>query len=229
MNEVTRHFCWYQNFVPCGLSVPALGLYTRIKSWKKWYKIRLLRDFFKLATNDRSDKMFLLTSKFHPQEVVNPCPGVIYMYKIMKKCIKSDFKKIFFKLEANDWSDKKFLLTSKFCPLGLSAPDVRLYTFINPWKDVYKVRGWRDSFKNLQQMTIVMRPSCWHQHFGPNGLSAPNLRLCLNFFAWITADFNISSALRWAIQDQWSSGFWLLRSKLPFCFDNLIQWNGSAS
>ena len=28
----------------------------------------------------------------------------------------------------------------------------------------------------------------------------------LNFFSSITADFNISSVLRWAIQDQWSSG-----------------------
>ena len=32
-----------------------------------------------------------------------------------------------------------------------------------------------------------------------------------NFFSSITADFNISSALRWAIQDQWSSGFPLPR------------------
>ena len=88
--------------------------------------------FLKLATNDRSDKMFLLTSKFHPQEVVSPCPGAIYMYKIMKKkkCIKSDLKEIFFKLVANDRSDKWFLLTSKFCPLGLSAPNMQLYTFI---------------------------------------------------------------------------------------------------
>ena len=29
----------------------------------------------------------------------------------------------------------------------------------------------------------------------------------LNFFSSITADFNVSSALRWAIQDQWSSGW----------------------
>ena len=78
--------------------------------------------FLKLTTNDRSDKMFLLTSKFHPQGVVCPCPGAIYMYKIMKKnCIKSDFKEIFLKLVANDGSDKRSLLTSKFCPLGLSA------------------------------------------------------------------------------------------------------------
>ena len=34
------------------------------------------------------------------------------------------------KLVANDGSDKRFLLTSKFCPLGLSAPDLQLYTFI---------------------------------------------------------------------------------------------------
>ena len=52
-----------------------------------------------------------------------------------------------------------------------------------------------------------MRPSCWHQNFGPNGLSGPAQGLCLNLFSSITTDFNISSALRWAIQDQWSSGF----------------------
>ena len=56
-------------------------------------------------------------------------------------------------------------------------------------------------------MTIVIRPSRWHKNFGPNGLSASTLGLCLNFFSSITADFNISSALRWAIQDQWSSVF----------------------
>ena len=32
------------------------------------------------------------------------------------------------------------------------------------------------------------------------------LPLCLNLFSSITADFNISSAFRWVIQDQWSSG-----------------------
>ena len=41
--------------------------------------------FWKLTINDRSDKMFLLTSKFRPQGVISPCPGAIYMYKIMKK------------------------------------------------------------------------------------------------------------------------------------------------
>ena len=79
----------------------------------------------KLATNDRSDKMFLLTLKFRSQGVVRPCPGAIYMYK---NCIKSDLKEYFLKLIENEQSDKRFLLTSKFCPLWLSAPELRLYT-----------------------------------------------------------------------------------------------------
>ena len=56
----------------------------------------------KLATNDRSDKKFLLTSKLCPQGMYAPCPGAIYMYFIMKKnCIKSDFKEISLKLATN--------------------------------------------------------------------------------------------------------------------------------
>ena len=154
----------------------------------------------------KSKSKFLLTSKFCPQGVFSPCPGLYTCIKSWKKnCIKSNFKEIFFKLVANDRSGKRFLLTSKFCPLGLSAPDLWLYTFIKSWKGVYKVRLKR-FFSNLQQMTIVMRPSCWHQSFGPNGLSAPAQGLCLNFFSSITADFNISSELMWVIQDQWSSG-----------------------
>ena len=34
----------------------------------------------KLATDDRSDKKFLLTSKVCPLGAVCPCPGAIYMY-----------------------------------------------------------------------------------------------------------------------------------------------------
>ena len=87
---------------------------------KNYIKSDFKEIVLKLATNDRSDKMFLLTSKFRPKGVVSPCPGAIYMYKIR-------LQRDFFKLVA---SDKRFLLTSKFCPLGLSAPDLWLYTFI---------------------------------------------------------------------------------------------------
>ena len=34
----------------------------------------------KLATDDRSDKKFLLTSNFVPWRLYAPCPGAIYMH-----------------------------------------------------------------------------------------------------------------------------------------------------
>ena len=74
----------------------------------------------KLATNDRSDKMFPLTSNFVPKGLSAPSQ-VLYRYKIInKKIYKIRLQRYFFKLVANDRSDKRFLLTSKFCPLGLS-------------------------------------------------------------------------------------------------------------
>ena len=45
---------------------------------------------------------------------------------------------------------------------------------------------------------------------GPDHLHS----IFLNFFSSITADFNISSAIRWAIQDQWSSGFLIYPSEI---------------
>ena len=116
---------------------------------------------------NRIDKMFLLTSKFHPQWVVSPCPRLYTCIKSWKMCIKSDVYEIFFKLVGNDRSDKKFLLTSKFCPLGLSAPDLRLYTFIKSWKDVYKFRGWRDLFETCNKWPkwwgLPVDIKCWSQ------------------------------------------------------------------
>ena len=73
----------------------------------------------KLATNGRSDKGFLLTSKVCPQGVFCPWPRAIYMYQIIKNVyclplpgaiyimvkhekkmyIKSDFKAFFLNLQ----------------------------------------------------------------------------------------------------------------------------------
>ena len=121
-----------KNSDPKGLSAPALGLYTCIKTWKIMYKIRLQRYFFfKLANNGQSDKVFLLTSGFCPQRIVCPCPGTIYMRKNIKK---SKFKEICLKLATNGWSDKGFLLTSKVCPQRFSALAPGLYTCIKSSK-----------------------------------------------------------------------------------------------
>ena len=51
----------------------------------------------KLATDDRSDKKFLFTSKLCPLRAVCPLPRGLYMcIKSWKKCIKSVFKAIVF-------------------------------------------------------------------------------------------------------------------------------------
>ena len=93
------------------------------KKKKKSIKSDFKEIFLKLVTNDRRDKMFLLTSKFRPQGAVSPFPGAIYIYKIIKKKrIKSDFKEFFLKLVANYGSDKRFLLTSKFLSPGVICP-----------------------------------------------------------------------------------------------------------
>ena len=53
----------------------------------------------KLATDDRSDKTFLLTSKLCPLGAVcPPAPGLCTCIKSWKKYIKSDFKEISLKL-----------------------------------------------------------------------------------------------------------------------------------
>ena len=49
----------------------------------------------KLATDDRSDKKFLLTSKLCPLVAVCPLPRGYIHVLIMKKCLKSDFKRDF--------------------------------------------------------------------------------------------------------------------------------------
>ena len=85
MNEVTRHFSWNQNFVPGGLSAPAPGLYTCIKSWKKLYKIRLQRDFFlNLQQMTAKTRCSCWHLNFIPQGLTAPAPGLY-------TCIKSWF------------------------------------------------------------------------------------------------------------------------------------------
>ena len=147
MNELTRHICCHQNFVPLGDICPCPGAIYMYKIMKKLYKIRLQRGFFETCNKWPKWQDVPVDIKISFPRGGQPLPrGYIHVQNHERNCIKSDFKEIFLKHVANDLCDKSFLLTSKFCPLGLSAPDLWLYTFIKSWKDVYKVRGWRDSF-----------------------------------------------------------------------------------
>ena len=185
---MTRHFCWHQNFVPC------------IKSWKNCIKSDFKEIFLKLATNDRSDKMFLLTSNFRPQGVVSTYPGAIYMYKIMKKNVQTSERFFFFKLVAIDRSDKRFLLTSKFCPMGLSAGDLRLYTFIKSWK-MCIVRGWKLA-TNDHSVDIKL--------FALNGLCVPAQGLCTCIKSWKKCMKSEGRAIFWNMQP-------VIKVIRPFC------------
>ena len=93
MGKVTRLFCWHQDFVHKGLSATAPGLYTCEKTLKMCIKSEFKEICLKLATNGRSDKGFLLTSKVCPQGVFCLCPGAIYMYKIIKNVYKIRFRR----------------------------------------------------------------------------------------------------------------------------------------
>ena len=55
-----------------------------------------------LATDDRSDKKFLLTTNCVPWGLYAPCPGAIYMYEIMKKLYKIRLQRDFFET-CNKW------------------------------------------------------------------------------------------------------------------------------
>ena len=69
--------------------------------------------FLKLVANDRSDKRFLLTSKFCP--LTRGCLpltcGCIHLLNHEKMSVTSEFEEILLKLKTNDHSDEAFLLT----------------------------------------------------------------------------------------------------------------------
>ena len=82
----------------------------------KMYEIRLQRDCLKHVANDRSDKRFLMTSKFCPWGCLPLTCGCIHLLTHEKLCIKSEVEEILLKLATNDHSDEDFLLTSKLWP-----------------------------------------------------------------------------------------------------------------
>ena len=133
-------------------------------------KIRDQRhDFFKLATNEWSDKTFLLKSKLCPLVAVCPCPEAIYMYKIMKNCIKSDFKESVFKLETNHWGDKLFLLTSEFRPQGVvSRCPETIYVYKNHGKKCIK-SDFKEIFFKLVANDRSEKRFLWTSKFCPWG------------------------------------------------------------
>ena len=136
------------------------------------------RFFLKLVTNDRSDKMVLLTSKFcRPQGIVSPCPWAIYMYKTIKKVYKIRLQR-----DCSKWLKwHEVSVDIKMLSPGVCLPMICGYIHVLNHEKMCKSQKLKSFFLNLQHMTKVMRPSWWHQHFGLNMLSAPaqGLYTCL--------------------------------------------------
>ena len=89
----------------------------------------------KLATNGRSNKACLLTSKVCPQGFYALVPGLYTCIKSLKMCIKSDFEEIILKLATYVQREKAFL----FVPNGLSAPARGFIHMVKHEKNVYKI------------------------------------------------------------------------------------------
>ena len=170
MTEVTRSFCWHQNFVSWGLYSPALGLYTCIKSWKKLYKIRLQRDFFETCNKwVKVISPFCWHQNFVPWGLSAPAPGLYTCIKSWKNLYKIRLQRDFLKLATSEWSDEILLLTSKLCPLGAVCPCPGAIYIYKIMKKIVLSQTSKRFFLNLQQMTEATRGFCWHHNFVPWG------------------------------------------------------------
>ena len=144
MTTVIRCSCWHQNFVPKGLSSPAPGLYT---IWKMCIK----SDF---------EFMYLVVSL-----VVLRAGCGIWLYQFLIIAYLFTFQIDVFET-CNKWLkwqevsvDIKILSPGGCPPLGCGY--------------IHLLNHEKMSMKSeVEQMTKVMRPSCWHQNVGPNILPA---------------------------------------------------------
>ena len=102
----------------------------------------------KLATNGRSDKGFLLTSKVCPQWVFCPCPGAIYMYKIIKNMYKIRFRRDHFET-CNIWAKRKGLsvVIKILSPMDCLPLPGAIYIWWYMKKNVYKIGLQSNFFK----------------------------------------------------------------------------------
>ena len=87
MTRVTWGICLHKNSDTRGLSAPAPGLYTCIKTWKIMYKIRLQRYlFFNLQQMGKVTRFFCWRQDFVFKGLSAPAPGLyIHVEKTLKR------------------------------------------------------------------------------------------------------------------------------------------------
>ena len=127
----------------------------------------------KLATDDRSDMKFLLTSKLCPLGAVCPMPrGCIHVLNDEKRIHNQTSKRFLWNFQQIGKVIRPFCWHQNFVPWGLSARAPGLYTCIKSWKKCIK-SDFKDMFWKLARMNEVTKHFFWHQNFVPLGLSAP--------------------------------------------------------
>ena len=128
------------------------------------YKIRLQRHVLKLATNEWSDKTFLLT-------IYDEIWLQSAQWFLRRSCLKS----------VDDRQTD-----------GRRRPTYPISSQMSLWLRWAKNQTSKRFFLNLQQMIKVTKCSCWHKNVVPKGLSAPALGLYTCIKSWknvIKSDF----------------------------------------
>ena len=172
-----------------------------------------------LATNGRSGKGFLLTSKVCPQGVFCPCPGAVYMYKIIKNEYKIRLWRGHFET-CNIWAKRKGLsvVIKILSPMDCLPLPGAIYLW---WNMKYKIGLQSNFFKsatNRQSDKGFLLTST----FVPKGLSAPALGLytCIKALKYIPGP-----GVRWAFTGSlvlWFVYFSSRLSYLPFLMPHLL-------
>ena len=160
----------------------------------------------KFATNGRSDKGFLLTSKVCPQGVFCPCPGAICMYKVIKNVYKVRFRRDNFKT-CNIWAKRKGLsvVIKILCPVACLPLPGAIYIWWN-MKRMYIKLDFKAIFYKPATNGQSDKGFLLTSTFVPKGLSAPALGLytCIKALKYIPGP-----GVRWAFTGPlvlWSSG-----------------------
>ena len=146
MTRAAKGLCLYKRSDPSGLSAPAPGLYTCIKTWKIMYKIRLQRYFFETCNKWAKWQGLSVDIRILFTKGCLPLPrGYIHVEKNIKKCVLNQNSKRFVwnlqqmieVIRAFCWHQTQWV----FCPCPWA---IYMYKII---KNVYKIRFWRDNFE----------------------------------------------------------------------------------
>ena len=133
MTEVTRSFCWHQNFVPWALYAPRLYTSKRFL-WNLQQMGKVIRSFCR-------------HQNFVPWGLSDPVPGLYTCIRSWKKLYKIRLQRHVFETCTKwmKWQDISVDIKT------LSAPALELYTWIKSWKRLYKIRLQRDLFETCNK------------------------------------------------------------------------------